>query len=149
MSGSPHDNLPDLEGDVYTITVRVAEPVEIDGESRDELAFTSIQPSKGEAFKRAVYMARVEWGATVTDLVEVEQHEGDRDEIVEDFVHGEMGKMQIPETVKQEVVDHLQSMPMPAAISMFQNFPEHVQAEFEEKLPAHFVNRISTEGDHD
>ena len=143
MPSSPHDNIPELEGDVWILTARLDEPIEEDGETRETISCATIQPSKEEAYKRLVYIAKTQWHRDVEEIVEAEQLEGDRDEQLDELTERqEESMMATPDLVKQEFIDYITTMPLPVAVQMFQNLPDYLQDDLEGELPPAIKQRV-------
>lgn len=136
--GSPHDNLPALEGDVWILTVELTEPVELEDGQQQELTFTTIQPSKEEAYKRLVYVAQTQWQAEIDTVLEAKALGGNRDEQLEElFERAEAGEVRAPPLIRQEFIDYLTSMPVPLAQEMLATIPMPVRDRIEPDLPPH------------
>ena len=133
---SPHDNIPELEGDIYAVTVRLDEPIEHDGGMKETITLSTIQPSKEEAYKRLVYIVKTQWDRTIDEVVETEKLEGTRDEQLEELMeYFKESGVATPDMIKQEFVDHLTTYPAIIAAQMFENLPEMLQDEIYSELP--------------
>ena len=133
---SPHDNIPELEGDIYAVTIRLDEPIEYDEEMKETITISTIQPSKEDAYKRLVYIVKTQWDRTIDEVVETKQLEGTRDEQLEELMeHFKESGVATPDLIKQEFVDHLTTAPPIIAAQMFENLPEMLQEKIYPELP--------------